>query len=88
LSRRPLKKEPRNIEVKNMIFFLQKRLLFGIPCSVFDIQNAKQAKAARLKGEGFEPDEWKKEIEDFKISANRIPTGRWIVIDCEAEKNR
>jgi hypothetical protein len=26
---------------------------------VFDIQNAKHAKAIRLKGEGFEPGEWK-----------------------------
>jgi hypothetical protein len=71
-----------------MVLFLQKRLLFEIPCSIFDIQNAKQAKAARLKGEGFEPGEWKNEIEDFKISVNRIPTRRWSVIDCEAEKNR
>jgi hypothetical protein len=26
---------------------------------VFDIQNAKYAKAIRLKGEGFKPGEWK-----------------------------
>jgi hypothetical protein len=26
---------------------------------VFDIQNAKHAKAIRLKGEGFKPGEWK-----------------------------
>jgi len=26
---------------------------------VFDIQNAKRAKAIRLKGEGFKPGEWK-----------------------------
>jgi hypothetical protein len=56
----PQNKEPQNIEVKNMVLFFQKLLLFEIPCSIFDIQNAKQAKAVRLKGEGFEPGEWKK----------------------------
>ncbi len=50
--------EPQNIEVKKIVLFLQRLLLFEIPCSIFDIQKAKQAKAVRLKGEGSKPDEW------------------------------
>jgi len=45
--------------VKNIVLSFKKLLLFEIPCSIFDIQNAKQAKAIRLKGEGFKPGEWK-----------------------------
>jgi len=45
--------------VKNIVLFLKKLLLFEIPCSIFDIQNAKHAKTIRLKGEGFKPGEWK-----------------------------
>ncbi len=50
---------PQNIEVKKIVLFLKKLLLFEIPCSIFDIQNEKHAKAIRLKGEGFKPGEWK-----------------------------
>jgi hypothetical protein len=53
--------------VKNIVLFLQKRLLFEIPWSIFDIQNAKQAKAVRLKGEGFEPGEWKNKTRNSKL---------------------
>ncbi len=51
--------EPQNIEVKNIVLFLKKLLLFEIPYSIFDIQNEKHAKAIRPKGEGFKPGEWK-----------------------------
>jgi hypothetical protein len=43
--------------VKNIVLSFKKLLLFEIPCSIFDIQNGKHAKATRLKGEGFKPGE-------------------------------
>jgi len=43
-------------------YSFKKLLLFEIPYSIFDIQNAKHAKAIRLKGEGFKPGEWKNKI--------------------------
>ena len=55
--------EPQNIEVKNIVLFVKKLLLFEVPCSIFDIQNEKHAKAIRLKGEGFKPGEWKNKIQ-------------------------
>jgi len=39
--------------VKNAVLLPLKLLLFDIRCSIFNIQNAKQAKSVRLKGEGY-----------------------------------
>jgi hypothetical protein len=48
---------------------VKKLLLFEIPCSIFDIQNAKLAKAFRLEGEGFKPGKWKnKSVPPYGIS--------------------
>jgi hypothetical protein len=62
-------------------YSLQKLLLFEIPCSIlsfglptlregpsFDIQIAKQAQAARLRGEGIKPGEWKKMGKGFNYA--------------------
>jgi len=35
----PLNKEPQNIEVKNIVLFLEKLLLFEIPYSIFKMRN-------------------------------------------------
>jgi hypothetical protein len=41
--------EPQNIEVKSIVFFLQKRLLFEIPCSIFKMQNRVELLASKAK---------------------------------------
>jgi hypothetical protein len=69
--------------VKSIVLFLQKRLLFEIPCSIFDIQNPKQAKAARLKGEGFEPGEWKnKESTPGERGFQDVAQPGWVQSGC------
>jgi len=45
----PLNKEPQNIEVKNIVLFLQKLLLFEIPCSIFKMQNRLKLFASEAK---------------------------------------
>ena len=65
--------EPQNIEVKNIVLFLKKLLLFEIPYSIFDIQNEKHAKAIRLKGEGFKPHKWKNKNYGIEPSAHFLP---------------
>ncbi len=46
-------------KLRILSYSFKKLLLFEIPYSIFDIQNAKHAKAIRLKGQGFKPGEWK-----------------------------
>jgi len=48
-------------------YSFKKLLLFEIPYSIFDIQNAKHAKAIHLKGEGFKPGEWKNKLIDPRV---------------------
>jgi len=57
-------------------YSFKKLLLFEIPYSIFYIQNAKHAKAIRLKGEGFKPGEWKNKKAEQSygevVDANRL----------------
>jgi hypothetical protein len=45
----PQNKKPQNIEIKNIAYCFQKLLLFEIPCSIFDIQNTKQAESTNSR---------------------------------------
>jgi hypothetical protein len=43
------------MELKKIVLLLWKLLPFEIPCSIFDIQIARQVQPFRLKGEGSKP---------------------------------
>jgi hypothetical protein len=57
-------------------YSFKKLLLFEIPYSIFDIQNAKHAKAIRLKGEGFKPGEWKNKLNQVRDNTHEMRCGK------------